>query len=453
MSADFDLSDVQGNVGHGYRLPVFKQLFATIDGDVARFREFLARLEPLVARGHHAREQSATLNVGISYAGLARLVPGWSAALARGFPAFSAGMAARADSLGDPPGIDWRPWDGRHLWITVHAKDEAILQRQLKRVEECAAGLPLDGSSTPGAVIERDGKRLEHFGFRDGISNPVFEGATERKRLEGNGKQSGKGWVPIARGEFLLGHVNEQENENLDELPEGLWPLLQNGTFAVLRVLDQNVAAFREYVARKQEAYRVEHGEAVDIAEKMIGRTRDGRALAAPERGNDFDYKSHDPDGARCPLGSHVRRANPRLDGEHRLIRRSIPYGRYLEPDEPVTGDRGIYFIAINASIENQFEFLQRNWINGVFSHQAGKLKDSKDPLAASGDGLRRMAIEGDVSSSRSPILLLDIPAFVTCLGGEYYFMPGIRGLSLLAGATETSRFVARPEAGQGARP
>ena len=96
MTTHFDLSDVQGNIGRGYRLPVFKQLFATIEGDVGRWKEFLSRLEPLVTRGHHQNEQPATLNVGVSYVGLARLVAPWSAALARGFPAFSAGMKARA---------------------------------------------------------------------------------------------------------------------------------------------------------------------------------------------------------------------------------------------------------------------------------------------------------------------------------------------------------------------
>ena len=53
-----------------------------------------------------------------------------------------------------------------------------------------------------------------------------------------------------------------------------------------------------------------------------------------PARNNAFSYLD-DQDGLRCPVGSHIRRANPRhglpfegkLVNRHRLIRRGIPYG------------------------------------------------------------------------------------------------------------------------------
>src|SRR6185503_11501093 len=124
--------------------------------------------------------------------------------------------------------------------------------------------------------------------------------------------------------------------------------------FAVFRNLEQHVSEFEKYVADQN---RESPGE--DVAVKMMGRTREGDPLARPGYENDFTYND-DPGGARCPIGAHVRRANPRKPGlgTHRLIRRGMPYtGAPNAPDR-----RGLYFVAMNASIENQFEFLQKAW-------------------------------------------------------------------------------------------
>jgi Dyp-type peroxidase family len=184
----------------------------------------------------------------------------------------------------------------------------------------------------------------------------------------------------------------------------------------------------------------------------MMGRTRDGRALAAPELGNDFDY-SGDPGGAKCPFGAHVRRANPRDEGEHRLLRRGIPFGPTFEQG-PANAERGLYFIAFNASIENQFEFMQRFYMNGDSDgmRATGNVNDGRDPVGASGAAKRRMAIEGD-GAARSPVLLLDIPAFVTCRGGQYYLMPSIAGLEMLSRHPKLRLVPGTGEAQEGARP
>src|SRR5207237_396510 len=83
---------------------------------------------------------------------------------------------------------------------------------------------------------------------------------------------------------------------------------------------------------------------AVKLAAKMVGRWPGGAPLVlspdvddpALAGANDFAYHDADPHGLRCPLGSHVRRANPRdslqpkpgtdasiaVNKRHRLIRR-----------------------------------------------------------------------------------------------------------------------------------
>lgn len=163
-----------------------------------------------------------------------------------------------------------------------------------------------------------------------------------------------------------------------------------------------------------------------------MGRKKDGTPLVAVAPGaggraamSSFDYRS-DPRGAKCPLGSHVRRANPRLeDGRHRLIRRGMPFGEELLPGAPEREALGLLFVAFNADIEAQFEFVQRAWCNGLV---VNNVPDARDPIASTAP-TRSMVIEGDVSVNRAPRPLMGIPELVTCLGGQYYLYPGIGGL------------------------
>ena len=89
----------------------------------------------------------------------------------------------------------------------------------------------------------------------------------------------------------------------------------------------------------------------------MVGRWPGGAPLAlAPDaddpalaEANDFAYHQDDRDGARCPIGAHIRRANPRdsldprpgtakswaINRRHRILRRGREYGQaeLLTPD------------------------------------------------------------------------------------------------------------------------
>jgi deferrochelatase/peroxidase EfeB len=83
---------------------------------------------------------------------------------------------------------------------------------------------------------------------------------------------------------------------------------------------------------------------------------RDNPQLGAdPTRNNDFLFKQDDPIDYSTPLGSHIRRMNPR-DAEiaevariHRMIRRGTSYGPELPggllEDDGV--DRGLMFTFI----------------------------------------------------------------------------------------------------------
>jgi Dyp-type peroxidase family len=248
--------------------------------------------------------------------------------------------------------------------------------------------------------------------------------------LAGGGKQSASGhsWSPIAAGEFVLGYPNERGVDLLARMPHRAAQILRNGTFAAFRRIEQHVELFEQTLSREASRWNMCPSE---LMNKIVGRKPNGESLTKPGEVTDFSY-ADDPDGTRCPLGAHVRRANPRLTGEHRVIRRGMPYGQ--KPDSGERGGsassdaRGIYFVAFNASIEDQFEFIQSTWLN----KPVGALPQSRDPLSSGGSDAGRMLVEGDAEAGRDPIVL-ELPKFVTCRGGQYYFLPGIRALRRIA--------------------
>ncbi len=412
------LDDIQGNILVGYRLPLVAHLFADVRSEnLARCWEFLGAV-PVTPAAKSAMPPY-TVNLGLTYPALAALAGDEDRKIRTAFPAFAAGMRARALLLRDPE-VD--TWAHRHLWVAIHAKDESALKTGVEAIRRIG---PDFDHELHGAAIVKDDHWFEHFGFRDDIASPVVEGTEairEPKNLAGNGKRDENGrWIPLKAGEFVLGYPNES---NGPELGAELMRVFRNGTFAVFRDLEQNVDAFRRYTT--EEARRIGFVEE-DLASNIIGRRRDGMALIdANQQPNDFDFQG-DVKGHQCPLGAHIRRANHRdpdvkEGGRHRLIRRGRPY------EKPANGDgkaplRGLYFVAMNASIEDQFEFIQRQWLNDRASTD-GDL----DPLVGVGPS-RMFVVEGQ----QPPLTLVDMPSFVTFRGGEYYFMPGISELRELA--------------------
>ena len=159
--------------------------------------------------------------------------------------------------------------------------------------------------------------------------------------------------------------------------------------------------------------------------------------MADDDRNNAFSYTT-DGDGLRCPVGAHVRRANPRdslpfegkLVNRHRLIRRGIPYGDPLPEGASDDGkDRGVIFMCLQASIARQFEFIQGQWLNGG---NAFTLGEDQDVLvgAQDADGPHKMTVPGN-----PPFFFGPLRRVVTVKGGEYFFVPGINGLQFLASA------------------
>jgi Dyp-type peroxidase family len=289
-------------------------------------------------------------------------------------------------------------------------------------------------------AVPLDGR--EHFGFADGLSQPF---------LPGPGREPRHGDDPVATGEILLGYPNAYGK--LPQSPHwGDLDVGRNGTYLVFRKLAQDVAGFWGWLdARARELDPASAAELRELlAAKLVGRWRSGAplaltpdrddpAFATPAKRNAFGYLAGDPHGLRCPISSHVRRANPRdarggsaedsseVVSRHRILRRGRSYG---EPLADVTRDdgvpRGLYFISLQASIARGFEFIQQTWLSSPGFHG---LHGEPDPIVGNGDGTSHVTIPALPLRLR----LRNVPSVVTVLGGGYFFMPSLTALARFA--------------------
>jgi Dyp-type peroxidase family len=381
-----------------------------------------------------SENQSSWVTVAFTWNGLRAL--GLDEESLAGFPEeFRQGMAARAEVLGDTGPSAPEHWvDGTnradlHAIAILFARDahergrsEVEHEDLLTRCQgvEVISSLELD--ATPPYEYAHD-----HFGYRDRLSQPVIEGTDDIPYAGCGG--------PLKAGEFILGYPDESGHDYPMPAPQ----VSMNGSYMAYRRLEEHVGKFRDFLA--------EHGDTPEeqelIAAKLMGRWRSGAPLTlCPEkddpelggdlhRSNDFNYAKEDPHGYAVPLGSHMRRMNPRDTAvnmnRRRMIRRGATYGSQLPNGQADDGEeRGIAAFVICASLVRQFEFAQNVWVNDKSFHELG---NERDPIIGNQDGTLEFKIP------KRPIRkkITGLPAFTTVRGGAYFFLPGIRALQHLA--------------------
>ncbi len=304
-------------------------------------------------------------------------------------------------------------------------------------------------------------KEREPFGFADGLSQPGIKGQPSRTGVLPSPHNE------IAAGEILLGYRNEYghvpKSPVLDprkhaRCPDGM-DIGKNGTFLVFRKLEQDVKGFWNAFRTLARDWQGVHGVPVGIDEathwlaaRAMGRWTNGNSVALhPEKPgarmhdskiNEFVY-GDDPDGNRCPIASHVRRANPRDERgggaaeswkvvkRHRILRRGRAYGVMPELQDAIagklngeSGDTGLLFVCLQANITHGFEFVQQIWnnnpaFNGIYQEP--------DPIMGPGGG--PFTIPARPARLRTPPL----PRFVIPRGGGYFFVPSRAVVELLA--------------------
>ena len=350
---------------------------------------------------------------------------------------FRQGMVARADILGSVGANHPDHWIGDltspalHAIIILFARDVAERDRceqEHRRYLSTLTGVHVLSSLNLEALPPFDGVAREHFGYRDRLSQPV---------IEGTGEQPTPGSGPaIKAGEFFLGYTDESGMMTPLPQPE---LLSQNGSYLAYLRMEEHVGAFRDFL--RQQAETSDQQER--LAAKLMGRWRSGAPLVlAPDkddpvlggdlqRTNDFLYKDADPHGYRCPIGSHIRRMNPRDTAENmsrrKMIRRGGTYGPPLPEGAPEDGvERGIAAFIGCASLIRQFEFAMNVWVNDPTFKDLG---NERDPIVGTQDGTFDMTIPNRPIRKR----IKGLPSFTTIRGGAYFFLPGIRALRFLA--------------------
>jgi len=475
--AELEYQDIQGLIISGYgHLPCATYLMLrVIDGAAAR--RWLAQIvaEVTTAAG---KQERASVNVSFTREGLEHL--GLDADAIKTFSlAFFEGMATehRSRILGDAKEnepANWN-WGGTEMakakakavdiLLLLFAVNEVELDSLLARQRERFAQSGLDEFMALPAGRQPEPENREHFGFADGMGQPAIEDSPPAKKVAARNL--------LKAGEILMGHINtydkpaDSPSVNAARDPKHLLldaPQLEgtvgdksimrdlghNGTYLVFRQLEQNVADLYHFL---DETTRTPDGQldgdaSSRLAAKLVGRWPSGAPLVlTPDKddpalaeANDFGYYDRDPRGFACPLGSHIRRANPRDSlgpdattaqqsaNRHRILRRGRSYGhRLADPRVDDGAERGLHFICLNSDIERQFEFVQQTWINNpVF----GGLNGEVDPLVGyvdKGDAI--MTVPADPLRTR----VHKIRRFVTVKGGAYFFLPSIRALRYLA--------------------
>jgi Dyp-type peroxidase family len=473
----FDQDNVQGFGLAGFRKDHQELLFVRF-GSEKGARKLLGHLQPDVAshrevaefntlfseiRRRDNREDAVEANwmaLALSARGLETLGVDLAGLLdGEGKDAFAAGMANRAEQIGDvrdgdlPSGWEkaFRPSAEAIHALIILASDRADdlarhIEETRERIEDADCEVVF---SERGHTLEGKLKGHEHFGFKDGISQPAVVGV-DLPPAPGEPP-------PVALGEFVLGHP-DQNGETA-----AVSDFFKDGSFLVFRRLRQDVFAFRQ-----QTQTAVEGADPAlspeQLAAKMVGRWPSGTPTeTSPDADpgdvgitNAFAYQDVDADGNRTPRFAHIRKVNPRDEvrpgsetepvERRRMIRRGIPFGAPLPHD--VSDDdghkRGLHFISVVADVARQFEFIQRQWVNdpnfpsggtpaiegGPYSPPvSGEPSDGPDPIVGEHDPGVRSALHQ--SSGVHPFVLG--PEVVQVTAGEYFFAPSITALAAIA--------------------
>jgi deferrochelatase/peroxidase EfeB len=495
-----DSSDVQGLAKFGYG-KLTEACFLLLRVRNANAARAWIASAPVTTAEYRDPPPSTALQIAFTPAGLLamglpeRIVSGFAVEFVEGM----AGNANRSRRLGDIGWNDPAKWiwgagdNAVHLAVMLYAVRDLDQWRQT--IQNASWSEAFEVAFT---LTTTDMGGHEPFGFEDSISQPEFDWKREQAAASDTIAYTND----VALGELLLGYPNEYGKytdrpllETVDDPGDQLLPaedhtakkdLGLNGTYFVLRQLEQDVRGFWQYIASNAGASSEDRES---LGSRMVGRRIDGQPLI-PDTGqkipgvtekpgtpsNAFTY-DNDAMGTQCPFGAHIRRANPRNADMyrdpsnwlaiglrilgfprpqfredllastrfHRILRRGREYGeevsreKALQPAPPGEAPCGIHFGCVGASIARQFEFVQNAWLMATTFNG---LIDESDPLLGNRAAVGDCPVTGYFSIPRdgkAARRLSGMPQFITVRGGGYFFMPSLRALRYISRAGKTS--------------
>ncbi|MVM35253.1 peroxidase [Spirosoma sp. HMF4905] len=355
--------------------------------------------------------------------------------------------------LNDPSPATWDPGlaDDIHLMILIADPDSDKVSLLTKSILDLILDNGNNNKNPLGKILTIEygsairnvnGDGLEHFGYVDGISQPLF--------LKDDVASYNQSLVPTYTPTANKFDVSAELGLVIVKDPFVNDPQQDTyGSYFVFRKLEEKVRGFKINEKLLATSLGLKGDDRERAGAMIIGRFEDGTPVTlSPEAGiyqsgiaNNFNY-DEDTKGAKCPFHSHIRKSNPRHPGDnkHVMARRGITYGQRdtntdIDPDfaQMPTGGVGLLFMSFQHSLINQFEFIQKTWVNDVNFPipNAGKdpiIGQTKPPTSSSTGEFARTW--GDASSMKPASTF---PDFVTMKGGEYFFAPSIPYLLALA--------------------
>ncbi|MBI3408061.1 MAG: Dyp-type peroxidase [Planctomycetes bacterium] len=514
-----DVHDMQGNILAGFKKD-HQHLIALKIRGIPEARRWLARVLPHISSLAEVHQFNALfkmrrarlnrdphglaatwMNLAFSHDGIAKLA---SADDADALPddSFRLGLGKeRSEFLGDPlpagqtdPTAKWFVGGtGRapDIFLIVASDCPKQLALEVERIRPGAA----DGPDAPEPIWDERGETRtaqpghEHFGFRDGVSQPGVRGLISRSPkmyltprvlkppVDGSPEFAKPGQPLVWPGHFVLGYPfgDRRDGSRQDSVPLAR-PWFKNGSFLVFRRLNQNVAGFTAFVAAAAAKLAAEPGfdglTPAHLGALLVGRWPSGAPVSrAPAldnpalakdglSNNDFLFTVDTPppdflprsgaspgafpraleslNGPVCPHAAHIFKVNPRdhvtdVGNEfdtltRRILRRGIPFGPSLA--DPLNGDdgveRGLHFLCYQASIVDQFEFLQQDWTN---NRAVPPTANGHDLIIGQSPTLERSITLSPIVPGAAGQTVTAPTQWVTPTGGGYFFAPSISAI------------------------
>jgi Dyp-type peroxidase family len=448
------IEDLQGNIlkGHGrdYSVHLFLQWK---QGQTDRAKQWLKTFTQTYVKSAKQQSDEAIIyrKEGISGGVFANVLLTRKGYEALGFEPFQIpvdvpfrmGMQYEEirESLKDPEVKDWEKGYQNDIHALILLADDDVIDllqtvnqisKELRQVAEIV-------HREDGFILRnKAGQIIEHFGFVDGVSQPLFikRDIVKARTNDCNFSQ----WDSRAGLDIIL--VKDPNGQHEDSY----------GSYLVYRKLEQNVKAFREDQQQLAKTLNVKDELAGAL---VVGRFYDGTPVTksdiptyAVTPTNNFNYDA-DLQGAKCPFQAHTRKTNPRgdtgrvesspgfdealtIEKNHRIARRAISYGENDPTKEPETGS-GLLFLCFQADIENQFNFIQSAWANP--SHFV-KVGVGIDPLIGQTGKPQNsppaVVPKWPTKWGETETKEYNFKLWVTMKGGEYFFAPSISFLTHL---------------------